>query len=175
MLYNTPWSRFEFTISVVIATDYTGGCKSNYHTSTTTMAPCASEAKCHWLMILTSSLIFDIKSVPVGMLFCKILFLDFKHLDMLLNQYFCIFFFFFFFLSIPRILRVRLQKNTINDFDTKFNILSLVQWPCYIRYCFFSKPSCRKPKLWIFFFLQFPEYCVFAAKEHQDHMSISLF
>jgi hypothetical protein len=32
MLYTSPWSRFEFTTSVVIATDYIGSCKFNYHT-----------------------------------------------------------------------------------------------------------------------------------------------
>jgi hypothetical protein len=31
-----PWSRFELTTSVVIGTDNTGSCKSNYHTITTT-------------------------------------------------------------------------------------------------------------------------------------------
>ena len=32
MLYTSPWSRFEFTTSVVIGTDCIGSCKSNYHT-----------------------------------------------------------------------------------------------------------------------------------------------
>jgi hypothetical protein len=36
MLYTLPWSRFELTTSVVIGTDCTGSCKSNYHTMTTT-------------------------------------------------------------------------------------------------------------------------------------------
>ena len=31
--------RFELTTLVVIGTDYTGSCKSNYHTITTTVAP----------------------------------------------------------------------------------------------------------------------------------------
>ena len=39
MLYTSPWSRFELTTSVVIGTDYTGSCKSNCHTITTTAAP----------------------------------------------------------------------------------------------------------------------------------------
>jgi hypothetical protein len=39
LLYNSPWSRFELTTSVVIGTDCIGSCKSNYHTITTTMAP----------------------------------------------------------------------------------------------------------------------------------------
>jgi hypothetical protein len=34
MLYTSPWSRFELTTSVVIGTDCTGSCKSNYHTIT---------------------------------------------------------------------------------------------------------------------------------------------
>ena len=39
MLYTSPRSRFELTTSVVIGTDCTGSCKSNYHTITTTTAP----------------------------------------------------------------------------------------------------------------------------------------
>jgi hypothetical protein len=34
MLYTSPWSRFKFTISVVIGTDCIGSCKFNYHTIT---------------------------------------------------------------------------------------------------------------------------------------------
>jgi hypothetical protein len=40
MLYTSPWSRFELTISVVIGTDRIGSCKSNYHTITATTALC---------------------------------------------------------------------------------------------------------------------------------------
>ena len=39
MLYTSPWSRFELTTSVVIGTDCTGSCKSNYHTITATAVP----------------------------------------------------------------------------------------------------------------------------------------
>ena len=39
MLYNSPWSRFELTTSVVIGTDCIGSCKSNYHMITAMMAP----------------------------------------------------------------------------------------------------------------------------------------
>ena len=39
MLYISLWSRFEFTTSVVIGTDYIGSCKSTYHTITATTAP----------------------------------------------------------------------------------------------------------------------------------------
>ena len=39
MLYSSPWSRFELTTSVVIAFDFIGSCKSNYHTITATTAP----------------------------------------------------------------------------------------------------------------------------------------
>jgi hypothetical protein len=41
MLYqvHSPWAGFEITNLVVIGTDYTGSCKSNYHMITTTMAP----------------------------------------------------------------------------------------------------------------------------------------
>jgi hypothetical protein len=38
LLYTSPWSRFKFTISVVIGTDCIGSCKSNYHTITVTTA-----------------------------------------------------------------------------------------------------------------------------------------
>ena len=39
MLYTSPWSRFELTIPVVIGTDCTGSCKSNYNTITATTVP----------------------------------------------------------------------------------------------------------------------------------------
>ena len=35
----SPWAGFELTTSVVIGTDCICGCKSNYHTITTTTAP----------------------------------------------------------------------------------------------------------------------------------------
>jgi hypothetical protein len=34
--HTSPWTWFEFTTLVVIGTDCTGSCKSNYHTITTT-------------------------------------------------------------------------------------------------------------------------------------------
>jgi len=37
--YTSSWTGFELTNSVVICTDCTGGCKSNYHTNTTTTTP----------------------------------------------------------------------------------------------------------------------------------------
>jgi hypothetical protein len=39
MEYTPTWARFELTTLVVIGTDCTGSCKSNYHAITTTMAP----------------------------------------------------------------------------------------------------------------------------------------
>ena len=36
--HNSPWTRFELTILVVICTDCTDSCKSNYHKITTTKA-----------------------------------------------------------------------------------------------------------------------------------------
>jgi hypothetical protein len=39
ILYTSPWSRFELTTSVVIGTDCTCSCQSNYHTITTTTSP----------------------------------------------------------------------------------------------------------------------------------------
>ena len=38
-LYTSSWSRFKLTTSVVIGTDCTGSCKSNYHTITATTTP----------------------------------------------------------------------------------------------------------------------------------------
>ena len=43
MLYTSPWSRFELTASVVIATDWICSCKSIYHTITVTTAPCEND------------------------------------------------------------------------------------------------------------------------------------
>jgi len=37
--FHPPWAEFELTMLVVIDTDCTGSCKSNYHTNTTTTAP----------------------------------------------------------------------------------------------------------------------------------------
>ena len=37
--YTSPWMGFELTTLVVICTDCTGSCKSNYHTITTTTVP----------------------------------------------------------------------------------------------------------------------------------------
>jgi len=34
--YTSPWARFELKTLLVIGTDYTGSCKTNYHTITTT-------------------------------------------------------------------------------------------------------------------------------------------
>ena len=57
MLYTSPWSRFELSISVVIGTDCIGtcSCKSNYHTITATVAPyspiviCILKLKVKWM------------------------------------------------------------------------------------------------------------------------------
>ena len=37
--YTSPWQWFELTTLVLIGSDCTGSCKSNYHTITTTKAP----------------------------------------------------------------------------------------------------------------------------------------
>jgi hypothetical protein len=39
MVYTLPWSRFEFTTTVVIGTDCIGSCKSNHHAITATTYP----------------------------------------------------------------------------------------------------------------------------------------
>ena len=44
-------TEFELTTLVVIGTDYTDSCKSNYHTITTTMAPIAIEWTSCWYLI----------------------------------------------------------------------------------------------------------------------------
>jgi hypothetical protein len=38
--YTSPWTGFELTTLVVIGTDCTGSCKSNYNKITTTTTPC---------------------------------------------------------------------------------------------------------------------------------------
>jgi hypothetical protein len=61
MLYNSPYSRFELTTSVVIGTDCKGSFKSNYHTVTTTMVPSKSfrNRKKHELLASLSFLFPD--------------------------------------------------------------------------------------------------------------------
>ena len=52
--YTTPWAGFELKVSVVIGTDCTGNCKSNYHTITTTTVPFSCMniiLKCSYLKI----------------------------------------------------------------------------------------------------------------------------
>ena len=39
IMYISPWMGFEHTILVVIGTDCTGSCKSNYHMISTMTAP----------------------------------------------------------------------------------------------------------------------------------------
>ena len=46
MLYFSPSSRFELTISMVICTDSIGSCESNYHTITD-----LSLSKCIWIVL----------------------------------------------------------------------------------------------------------------------------
>ena len=45
MLFNSPWSRFALTTSVVIGTDCIGSCKSNCHMITAMTAPNFMENK----------------------------------------------------------------------------------------------------------------------------------
>jgi hypothetical protein len=45
--YTSPWMGFELTTLVVIGTDCTGSCNSNYHTITTTAVPdCSWDGDC---------------------------------------------------------------------------------------------------------------------------------
>ena len=43
--YTSPWTGFELTTLVVVGTDCTGSCKSNYHTIMATTAPLHIQAK----------------------------------------------------------------------------------------------------------------------------------
>jgi hypothetical protein len=43
--YTSPWTGFELTTLVVIGTDYTGSCKSNYRTITSTTASWGNKTK----------------------------------------------------------------------------------------------------------------------------------
>ena len=45
----SPWTWFELTTLVVIGTDCTCSCKSNYHTITTTTAPSGKDLLKHWI------------------------------------------------------------------------------------------------------------------------------
>ena len=55
-------NRFEFTTLVVIGTDCTGSCKSNYHTITTTTAP----ANFVWLYMLMTGKIYHCNESLLG-------------------------------------------------------------------------------------------------------------
>jgi hypothetical protein len=46
--HTPPWTGFELIMLVVMGTDCTGSCKSNYHTITTTTAPIFNEILFHW-------------------------------------------------------------------------------------------------------------------------------
>jgi len=62
MLYTSPRLRFELTASAVIATDYIGSCKSNYHTITVTTTPfnLKSSVQCIDRYRLRSMHMFDV-------------------------------------------------------------------------------------------------------------------
>jgi hypothetical protein len=59
---------FELTTLVVIGTDCTGGCKSNYHTITTTMAPqhiCLTKIKYMLYNVQDYSVLYNSAVLPV--------------------------------------------------------------------------------------------------------------
>ena len=63
--YASPWTGFELTTLVVIGTDCTGSCKSNYHAITTTTAPLSffkvASLKCQtWLVFVQQLWIIDV-------------------------------------------------------------------------------------------------------------------
>ena len=60
--YTSPWAGFKLTMIVVIGTDCTGNCKSNYHKITTTTAPISIEI--HLICY------FVIKQLSVLWLYC---------------------------------------------------------------------------------------------------------
>jgi hypothetical protein len=47
--YTSSWAGFELTTLVVIDTDCTGSCKSNYHTITTITASCQDQVTSAWM------------------------------------------------------------------------------------------------------------------------------
>jgi hypothetical protein len=47
--YTSSWAGFELTTLVVIDTDCTGSCKSNYHTITTMTASCLDQVTSAWM------------------------------------------------------------------------------------------------------------------------------
>ena len=57
--YNSSWTRFKLTL-VVIGTDCTGSCKSNYHTITTTIAPLFQRKKILQIYKFTKIVIFNV-------------------------------------------------------------------------------------------------------------------
>jgi hypothetical protein len=66
--YTSPWTGFELTTLVVIGTDYTGSCKSKYHTVTTTTAHVhyiGKHAKIKWTRVLLYSTILTDPQVEV--------------------------------------------------------------------------------------------------------------
>ena len=73
MLYTTPWTRFKLTTSVVIGTDCIGSCKSNYHTTKTTMAPITLWcSKVMWCCKVLSVLWFRNRSYDFTFFFCAL-------------------------------------------------------------------------------------------------------
>jgi hypothetical protein len=72
-LYHT---RFELTTLVVLGTDCTDSCKSNYHTITTTMALCLRCVLLSPLRILTDNDVSAVLCWPYFLNFCGHLFLN---------------------------------------------------------------------------------------------------
>jgi len=63
MMYTSLWSRFEFTTSVVIGTDCTGSCKSNYHSIMTTTAT--------HILCLEYTLVQNVYICHLGIIYCE--------------------------------------------------------------------------------------------------------
>jgi hypothetical protein len=92
MLYTSPWSRFELTISVVIGTDCIGNCKSNYHTITTSLGLLNISLNYsfhhNWadisVVMVTSTILFLLSQIVLGFYWKKWFYIWYMALALLL-------------------------------------------------------------------------------------------
>jgi len=71
MLYSAHlvWARFELTTLVVIGTDCTGSCKSNYYTNATTTAPGIKNRLLKCTYISNECILFHVYLTPLAYTF----------------------------------------------------------------------------------------------------------
>ena len=79
MLYTSPWSRFELTISVVIRTDCIGNCKSNYHTVFVCPFVLLSFCPFFYFWSLCCMIFFDLRILICHFGIFKLFFIKIKH------------------------------------------------------------------------------------------------